>query len=198
MTVTATPVLGSPPVGREAPRPLRSRYVLVVLLPLVALLSAVLWSITTYSGASAAAEGYPRGSIPGAVTVDVHPGTWVVYQEAAIRDFTVTVVAPDGTAVPVRYIRGQGGYVYDVHGAQATAVAEFDVPVGVTGTYTVTAVGQVDPQGSFAVGEDNQIGWATLNGWAIVGLLLVNLGAAAAIALVPLVRYRRHLTPSSA
>jgi len=198
MTVTATPVLDSLPVGRGAPKPLRSRYVLVVLLPLVALLSAVLWSITTYSGASSAAAGYPRSAIPGDVTVDVHPGTWVVYQEAASRDFTVSVVAPGGTDVPVRYIRGQGGYVYDFQGAQATAVAAFDVPVGVTGTYTVTAVGQADPQGTFAVGEDNQIGWAAVNGWAIVGLLLVNLGAAAAIALVPLVRYRRQLSPASA
>lgn len=191
MSVAETPAQARSPVARDAPRPLRSRYLLVVLLPLVALVSAVLWSITVYAGAGSAAESYPRGTVPGRVTVDIHPGTWVVFAEATMRDFTVRVVTADGTEVPVRYIRGEGGYLYDVHGAQATAVAAFDVPVGVVEQYTVTSVGEPDGQGSFAVGEDSQITWSRVNGWATVALLLVNLGAAAAIVVVPIVRYRR-------
>ena len=198
MSVTESPVQAPSPVARNVPKPLKSRYVLVVLLPLVALLSAVLWSITVYAGAGSAAEAYARGTIPGQVTVDVHPGTWVVFEEASIRDFTVRVVAADGTEVPVRYIRGEGGYVYDVHGAQATAVAAFDVPVGVIEQYTVTSVGEADSQGSFAVGEDSPITWSRVNGWATVALLLVNVGAAAAIVVVPIVRYRRQVAAVAA
>jgi hypothetical protein len=192
MSVTATPAQVPVPVAREVPKPLRSRYLLVLLLPLVALVSAVLWSITVYAGAGSAAEGYARGTIPGQVSVEVHPGTWVVFEEATTRDFTVRVVAADGTEVPVRYIRGEGGYVYDFHGAQATAVAAFDVPVGVNEQYTVTSVGEADSQGSFAVGDDSQLGWSRVSLWATVALLVVNVGAAAAIVVVPIVRYRRR------
>ncbi len=192
MSVTETPAQAPSPVVRNIPKPLRSRYVLVVLLPLVALVSAVLWSITVYAGATSAAETYARGTIPGQVTVEVHPGTWVVFAEATIRDFTVRVVTADGTEVPVRYIRGEGGYLYDFHGAQATAVAAFDVPVGVVEQYTVTSVGETDTQGAFAVGEDSQIGWSRVNMWATAALLLVNTAAAVAIVVVPILRYRRR------
>lgn len=191
MTDVAAPLETPAPTRARGLRPLRSRYVLVVLLPLVALVAVVLWALTADARATASAETYPRSDIPGSITVQPRAGTWFVYAEGATRDFDVEVVAPDGTQVPVREL--QAGGVYEIRGTQAEAVASFDVPAMTDTGYTVRAVGSPDPQATFAVGDDDLIGWTRLSQVAGLALLLVNAGAAVAIVVVPIARYRRHL-----
>lgn len=190
MTDVATPAVTPAPAGPSVRRPLKSRYLIVVLLPLVAVVAGVLWAFAVADAAAAHGESYPRSDIPGTITLEPRVGSYVVYSEGASRDFTVRVLAPDGTQVAVEAL--QSGSVYEIGGTMADAVASFDVPTMTSTGYTVEAVGTADPQGSFAVGDDDLIGWARANQIAAVSLLVVNVGAAIAIAVVPLVRYRRQ------
>ena len=186
-----------PPAARVMPntarlrrRPSRARWLLVGLLPAVAISSALLWLYAAWTAVDASAKTFTRAHVPGEVVVEVHPGTWYVYVEGASDRHAaqVRVTDPDGRALTVkRYFASRS---YDYGGSQGQAVAKFDVPRGVVGEAHVSVTGTLDPynQTSFAVGDFNTAGFGRPQLWGICALLLVNIGAALAIALSPLVR----------
>ena len=81
---------------------------------------------------------------------------------------------------------------YDHGGTTPKRVATFTVPRGRIGEWRIEVTGTTGPDGgSFAVGEFDLQGFMRMHQWGIVALVLVNAGAAAAIAVLPIVRRRR-------
>jgi hypothetical protein len=174
--------------------PLRSRYLLAALLVLVALVTFVLWSFLAMAAIDATADNYLRGDLPGELTSDFHPGTWNVYAEGPVTVTGITVTDAEGTAVTVT--TGDGSDMdYDRWGSSATLAGSFDVPRGgMSGEMRIKVTGSAESGGeaTFAVSADDELDYLRLQHWGMVALLAVNLGAAVAIIITPIIRRRRH------
>ncbi|MEI8081372.1 MAG: hypothetical protein WCI74_05950 [Actinomycetes bacterium] len=172
-------------------RPLRARYWLVAVLPLVAVVCVVMWGFSTLVAVSATAEGFSRGDVPGEVTIRARPGTWYVYSEGGAAVNEVSVLAPNGSLVPVTMTAAGPGY--DWGGVQGYSVGTFEVPVGMMGSYRIVVKGSGDEfgNGNFAVGTFDIASFVIKQQWGMLALLVVNIGAGLAIAFVPIIR-RRH------
>jgi hypothetical protein len=179
--------------ARVGPR--RARYWIVALLPIVAILSAILWSWATYEAIGAKTDSFTRGPVSGELTVQVHPDTWYVYAEqgATIRDVSVT--DQNGNVVALTKTSAGG---YDRGGVPARCVGKFEVPRGEVGSVRIAATG-TDPSGwgTLAVGNFNIDGFRRIHRWGIMALLAVNMGSSLAIAFVPIIRRRRDPTTAS-
>jgi len=191
VAVTDTPVERSAPGVRE---PRRSRYVLAVALLLGGLGLALGVSLGAAQAKSDQATGFPRVSVPGALTVHVdQPGTYFVYSEGtACLDYpnchgqlypvTVQVTGPTGNVE----VEPTSGPTYMVGGTQGTGVARFDVTAG---TYRVAASTGPYSQGLIAVGEG--FPWWTQDWVAWLALVLLWAGGILVV-VVPIVTYHRR------
>lgn len=185
------------PVGlRPAVRkPPKSRYLAVVLLPIAALAAVGLWSTAVDSWVDAKAESFYRYPAPADITLSLHPGTWTVYKEGSVGTIgSVTVTGPAGQPVTLANASGSS---YDLGtGTNADPVVKFTVAPGAMGDYRIVVTGGGT---TFAVGDfdiPDTIGANSGIEWPMLALLAVNVGVAIAIAIVPLVRYRRQVRSS--
>ena len=185
------------PVGvRPAVRkPLKSRYLAVVLLPIVAVVAIGLWSAAVDSWVDAKAESFYRYPAPADVTLSLHPGTWTVYKEGSVGAIgSVTVTGPAGQPVT---LANASGSTYDLGtGTNADPLVKFTVAPGAMGDYRILVTGGGT---TFALGDfdiPDTIGSNSGIEWPMLALLAVNVGVAIAIAIVPLVRYRRQVRSS--
>lgn len=186
------------PVGTSsaARKPLKSRYVAVVLLPIVALFAIGLWSQAVDSWVDAKAESFYRYSAPADVTLSLGPGTWTVYKEGSVGAIrSVTVTDPAGQAVTLADASGSS---YDLGtGTNADPLVKFTVAPRAMGDYRIVVTGGGT---KFAVGNfdiPDTIGSNSGIEWPMLVLFAVNAGVAIAIAIVPLVRYRRQVRSSA-
>ena len=189
MTLTAHPESATA-VTPPAP-PTRWRYVAVLLLPLTAIAAIVMWGFAVNHAVNGEADGFVRGDLPGAVTVDGHPGTWTVYAERGT--ITGVVVTDAAGAIPVRMLKPKSAG-YDRGGTFADRVATFEIARGHIESLRVTVTGTSDGEGQFAVGEFDIPGYMRIHRTGMATLLIIDVAIAIAIAIVPQVRYRRLLT----
>lgn len=174
--------------------PLRSRWVLSALLVVVALVCVVMWGLLTLWATDATGKAFARADLPGELTTDLHPGVWKVYAEGPAAVDRVTVAYPDGRPVEVDRVDGAGS-AYDRGGFTAIPVATFELPLG--GEWPdmeISVTGSAeDPDTTFAVGAADELTPMDQQRWGMLALLVVNVGAALAIGVVPLVRRRRQV-----
>lgn len=192
MTEASTVPASTPTGGARVERPLRSRYVVVVLLVLGALV-AFGTNVFIVSGAiDATAKSFARSSIPGTITTDLHPGTWNVWLEGPGTIDTVTVTDASGRAFDVRM--GGGGTSYNRSGFTASKVASFEVPRGGMVTKArVTASGTSGtPESAFAVGPADEFGYTDIAKYGSIVVIVIDLVAIALIVAVPIIRHRRR------
>lgn len=199
MAATSVPTSSAAPARLPALKPSRMRYVLVALLPIVALVCAVLWGYAVYETVGASTDNLVRGSVPGEITMDLHPGTWYIYAEGSATVQSIRVTDQDGQPVAVK---PSSAGTYDRGGSQARAVGQFEVKPGPSAggvhRIAVTGTGTGDPPGDFAVGTFSVNGFMQPQLWGIGALLLVNVGSAIAIAVVPIIRARRRTAAANA
>lgn len=196
-TIERSPEFGgpAPPARASGFRPLRSRYVLVVLLPLVALSAAIGWYGSAYSaGENQYLRMQPR-TLPSLVTSPEPnepfggPKYWV-YAEGNTTVTGVRVTNTAGQVFPVTMLTKPVA-IENYGGFSPTQVAWFDVSNGprpplplridITGS-GIARVGDYDA-------TEFPNAWVR---WGIAGLLVVNIGAAVTIIVVPITRRRRH------
>ena len=199
MEMVDTPVLVTPPPVSPPPaagpapryRPLRSRYILVVFLPLAALIAAVVSTFAVNDTVNAKFDSFPRAEIPGQATVWIHPGTWYIYATTGSTINSIQVTDPSGQALPVK--ASSAGSITGARGGRDFhAVGQFTAKVGQVGDARVTVAGaDTVGGGSFAVGDFNIQSYQGPRFWVLRALLVVNIGAAIAIVVVPIVRARR-------
>lgn len=199
MDMVDTPVLVTPPPvsppqaepARPRYRPLRARYILVVLLPVVALAAAMFSLFGVNDTVNAKFDAFPRADIPGQATVWVHPGTWYIYATTGSTINSIHVTGPSGQALPVK-ASSAGSITGARGGLDFHAVGQFTVKVGQVGDARVSVAGADNlGGGSFAVGDFNINSYQGPRLWVVGALLVVNIGAAVAIVVLPIVRARR-------
>jgi hypothetical protein len=155
----------------------------VFLLPLAALVAATFWYHATDTAVRASTAQFVGGDVPGQVTVSVHPATWYVYAASDTTVETIHVTDPSGRSIPVK---SSSAGTYMSGGREFRAVGQFDVKIGQIGDCRVAVAGsQPSGIGGFAVGEFSVNSFQHLQLWTIGALLVVNVGAAVAIALWP-------------
>ncbi len=190
VVVTPPPVPTGPPSPRF--RPLRTRYILAVLLPVAALVAALFWLFAVNETVNAKFDAFTRADIPGQTTVWVNPGTWYVYATTGSTINSIQVTDPSGQSLPVT--ASSAGAITGARGGRDShAVGQFTVEVGQVGDARVAVAGtDTLGGGSFAVGDFDINGFQAPQFWAVAALLVVNVGAAIAIIVVPIVRARRR------
>jgi hypothetical protein len=172
--------------------PLRSRYLLAAALVLVSVGSVVMWGLLTAWSTEGLAAGLDRTEVPGELTVDLHPGEWMLYAEGDVTVDRVQVRDPDGREVPVEQDPGDGT-PYEYRGRTAEAVASFELPrVGELPDMQIVVEGSgADPEATVAVAEADRFDHLSVQRWGMLALFVVNVGAAVLSVVVPLVRHRR-------
>lgn len=188
-TVDAAAEPAAPAVA--ALRPLRSRYLLAVLLVAVALVSAVSWGLVTLAGVDATADSFARTDVPGEFSVDVHPGSWDLYAEGGADLDGIVITDERGDDVAVGPATSSA---YERDGRTVEPVGSFEVPLGGEFTYRigVTGTGDAGETPTLAVGPRDDVESFTRQRPLVLVLLAVNVGAAVAIVVVPVVRWRRN------
>jgi hypothetical protein len=175
-------------------RPLRSRYLVAALLILVAVVAASMWAMLSIAATDSAGRSFERSDVPGDLTLDLHPGTWNIYLEGPASIDAIKVTDADGTPVAVNTAELDGA-TYNHGGFRTEQIASFEIPLGGTASQmqiAVTGIAQ-DPDTTFAVGAADDVGDLGVQTWGMVALLVVNIGAAVAIVITPIVRRRRHV-----
>ena len=188
-----------PAPGLTSFRPLRSRYVIAVLLPLVALIGVLGWSFAAGSAADQKYLNMQELAVPGVVTVHGGGGTYFVYAQGSLTTVTgVRVTDAAGTVIPVTMKTVEVG---NFAGLSPRRVASFTVPEQVPRNpspgYSVEPSGPayrvaLTGSGFARVGDYDATEFLRWDRWGMATLLLVNVGASMAIVVVPIVRQRRH------
>ena len=174
-------------------RPLRSRYLVAALLVLVAVVATSMWAMLSIAATDSAGRSFERSDVPGDLTLDLHPGTWNIYLEGPASVDAIKVTDADGTPVAVNTAELDGA-TYNRGGFRSQQIASFEVPLGRAAPQmqiAVTGIAQ-DPDTTFAVGASGDLADLGVQTWGMVALLVVNLGAAVAIVVTPIVRRRSH------
>lgn len=171
---------------------MRSRYALVALLVLGALLSLATDTFITSGAIDATAKTFMRTSLPGTITADLHPGTWNVWLEGPGVIDHVTVVDSSGRAIDVRM--GGGGVSYTRDGFTAAEVASFDIPRGgMMSGVRITATGTPDVrETTFAIGPADEFHYVDLAHYGTAAAILIDLLVIGLLIVVPILRYRRR------
>lgn len=188
MTITGAPPEVTAPKTQAAARPLRSRYILAVLLLIVAVVGAAGWAFARSQASDSDYFRNTHGTVPGTVAVEAHPGSFAVFSEGGTLT-SLRVTDATGTTIPVtmntppKSMPNYGGYTIK-------EVARFDVKPGSDppGPWRVAVTGSAQ---AFAVGEYGNSSELGVDVWGIAALLVVNVGAAAVIVFVPIIRQRR-------
>ena len=178
-------------------RPSRGRYAWAASVVLVGLLGALQWSFAVLRATEAEADGFGRADVPSALTVELHPGTWYLYEEAGASVHDVEVVGPDGGVVPVSDVsRGFIDFTaYDRNGSTARAVGVFRIAPGAMGEYRIEVAGEDEfGDGTFAVGESDIADFRRNQTAGLLTVLLVTSLTGLAIAVDTFVRRRSAAT----
>jgi hypothetical protein len=176
-------------------RPLRSRYVIAALLPLVALSAAIGWYGSAWSAGENQYLRMEQRTLPSVVTLPGPnepfggPKYWV-YAEGLTTVTGVRVTNTAGQVFPVTMVT-KPVTVENYGGLSPKEVAWFDVSNGprppLPLRIEITGNGNARVGGYHATEFPNA--WVR---WGIAALLVVNIGAAVTIIVVPIVRRRRH------
>lgn len=185
----------APPTPDPLPRvdrPLRSRYALVALLVLGALLAFATDAFITSAAIDATAKTFNRSSVPGTITTSLHPGTWNVWLEGPGTVDDVLVTDSSGRAIEVRMQNGGTSYTRD--GFTATRVASFEIPRGGMSTgVRIEVIGRAEfPEVAFAVGPADEFRYVDVARYGTIAVIAIDLLAIALIIAVPIIRYRRR------
>ena len=187
---------GEPPAGTPVRKPLRSRYLLAVAMIVGGVALALGVGFGAGQARSDRAQGFARFPVPSEFTLRAdHPATYYVYSEGtACLDFpnchgalypvTVTVTGPSGQRVEVEASRGP---VYMIGGMEGTGVARFDAAT--PGDYRIAVSTGPFSEGRVAVGAAFP-GWT--QDWVATLAMIVLFAGAAAIIVVPVIRYGRR------
>jgi hypothetical protein len=193
--------IDKPPEVRPSPaatstaglRPLRSRYVIAVLLPLVALGAAIGWYGSSWSAGEHQYLDMAQSSLP--VVLKAGPGSsisggpWYVYSEgnSAVTSVRVTDTLT-GAAVPVTM---KSVSVENFGGLSPRQVASFKTNPSLRPQPRPLRI-EIAGSGYARVGGYDATQAMRWTYWGIAVLLVVNVGASIAIIVVPIVRRRRH------
>jgi hypothetical protein len=171
----------------------RLRFLLAGLLVVVAGLAALLMAGLANSAVTASLEAATSGSAEG-LTVTAHPDPYFVYSLDGTPLSSITVTGPDGNRLPVgltatSFTYGphrQGLQAYGPH-RQGLQAGTFEVPVGrgLADYRVVATTDQAQSDVRIAVSTFDVAGLNRLTLWGIVALLLVNIGVAVAVVLLP-------------
>lgn len=177
---------------RTTIRPDRSRYVVVALLVLGALIAFGTSAFITSAAIDATAKSFARSTIPGTVTTDLHPGMWNVWLEGPGAIDEVRVTDATGRTIDTRL--GGGGTSYNRDGFTASKVASFEIPRGgLMSAARITVSGRADePEAAFAVGPADEFRYVDIARYGTVTVIAIDLLAVALIVVVPIVRARRR------
>ncbi len=183
-------VSGSVAASASGLRPLRSRYVIAALLPLVAIMAVIGWYLSAWGWREQSYLNMTEHTIPTVVTLDGHPGTYWIYGQGTTEVTGVQVTDANGGVIPVQMLKPSA--IENYGGFSPKEVARFDVPIRPpTGPIPLRV--EVTGSGTIRIGEHSPafLGWER---WGMAALMVVNVGAAVAIIVVPIVRRRRHQT----
>lgn len=172
-------------------RPAASRWVLVAMSVLAALVAYGANAYLSAAAIDATANSFDRARLPGTVTATMHPGEWRVWVEGPGTVDAVEVV--DGSGRPIEVGDGDGDTTYRHGGFDARAVASFTIPRGgLSPDVRVTVTGSAEtPETSFAVGPADDFDYVRPSYYATVLAIALILLVAAAIAVLPILRGRR-------
>lgn len=175
------------------PRPTASRWVLVAMCVLAALIAYGANAYLSSAAIDASAESFTRARLSGTVTVTMRPGEWRVWLEGPGSVDAVQVVDGSGRPIEVRDRNGDTDYRHG--GLDARAVASFTIPRGgLSPDVRVTAIGSAEtPETMFAVGPADEFGFVRPVYYATVLVIALILLVAAAIAVIPILQGRRSL-----
>ena len=200
-TIERPPIANEPKPahGPTSFRPLRSRYLIAVLLPVVALIGVLGWYFAAGSAADQKYLNMREQAVPGVMTLQGGGPTYFVYAQGSLTTVTgVRVTDAAGTVIPVTMKTVEVG---NFAGLSPRRVASFTVPDQVPRNpapgYTVGPSGpayrvELTGSGVARVGEYDATEFLRWDRWGMAVLILVNVGASFAIVVVPIVRQRRH------
>lgn len=177
--MTTRPVVPAATSAAPPPRRRWLRFLLAGLLAIAAGAVAFLLLGVADTAVAASLQSAAQGPALG-FAATVHPGTYAVYslEGAAVSDVSVT--APDGARLAVT--PGSEAFTWGPH-REGLQVGSFEVPVG--GGLTEYRVAATPAPGSgevtLAVTTFDVVGFNRLVAWGAVGILVVNLGVAAAV-----------------
>jgi hypothetical protein len=172
----------------------RGRYVIAVLLPLVAIMAVIGWYLDAWSMEEQKYLNMPQQSLPAVLTAG-HPGMFFVYAEGSTTITDVRVTDDAGTDIPVTMksvsIENYGGLSPKQVArftVQPRAIPQGPVPVPPPRTARVEITGS----GVVRVGEFTGTDFLRWERWGMAALLLINVGSSIAIVVVPIVQRRRR------
>lgn len=185
-------IVGAPPTevssGRQtAFKPLRSRYLVAALLVIIGVVAAAGWAGARSSASDSDYFRNAHADVPGVLTV-AHPGAFKIFVENGTLT-SVQVTDSTGANVPITMNRPPKS-MPNYGGFTIKEVARINIPPGSDrpGPVKVAVTGNAT---AFAVGESGNASELGIDVWGILALLVVNLGAAGAIVIVPIIRGRR-------
>lgn len=172
-------------------RPPASRWVLVAMSVIAALIAYGANALLSTAAIDATADSFDRTRLPGTVTVTMRPGEWRVWLEGP--GAVEAVEAVDGSGRPIEVRMGDGDSTYHHGGSESRAVASFTIPRGgLSPDVRVTVTGTVEsPETSFAVGPADAFDYVRPADYATILAITLVLLVAAAIAVAPILRSRR-------
>ena len=170
-------------------RPLRSRYVVAVLLPLVAIMAVSGWYGAVWSSKEQTYLNMPEHTLPAVVVLNGRPGTYWVYGQGATEVTGIRVTDANGRVIPVQTLRPRS--VEDYGGLSPKEIARFEAVRFLPPTGPIPLRVEVTGSGTIRIGERSPtfLGWER---WGMAALMTVNVGAAVAIIVVPVARRRRR------
>ena len=173
------------------PRPPASRWMLVAMSVLAALITYGANAYLSAAAIDATADSFDRARVPGTVVATMHPGEWRVWLEGPGTIDAVQVV--DGSGRSIEVGNGDGDANYRHGGFDSRAIASFTIPRGgLSPDVRVTVTGRAEtPETSFAVGPADEFSYVRPADYATVLAIALILLVAAAIAVVPILRSRR-------
>lgn len=191
MTIVGQPPVGLTPLRTSGPKPLRSRYLLAALLVIAGVVGAAGWASARSSASDSDYFRNAHAGVPGVLNISAHPGLFKVFVENGTLT-SVRVTDATGAVIPLTMFEPPKA-MPNYGGHTIKEVARFELKPGnkyVGPTFKVEATGSAT---AFAVGESGNASEYGNDIWGIIALLVVNIAAAAAIVLAPILR-QRHVT----
>lgn len=170
-------------------RPLRSRYVVAFLLPAVAIVAVIGWYSAGWSWKEQSYLNMPEHTLPAVVTLDGRPGPYWIYGEGTTDVTGVRVTDANGRVIPVQMLTPRS--IENYGGLSPKEIARFEAVSRLGPTGPVPLRVALTGSGAIRIGEHNEA-FPGPERWGMVALMVVNVGAAVAIIVVPIVRRRRH------
>ena len=179
------------PTPSESRRPPATRWVLVAMSVMAALVAYGANSYLSSAATDATANSFDRARPPATIAATMHPGEWRVWLEGPGTVDAVEIV--DGNGRPIEVRDGDGGISYHHDGFESRVVASFTIPRG--GLFPdvrvrVTGIAE-SPETTFAVGPADDFDYVRPARYATILAIGLMLLVGGAVAVAPILRRRR-------